>query len=55
MVAEHIDDEGYQIFGDVQVRLERDDDLPTGVFEVASHVADPGRAAARRRRGCPPA
>src|SRR5215210_7703720 len=25
----------------VTVRLERDDDLPTGVFEVSSHVADP--------------
>ena len=42
MVAEHIDDEGFQTFGDVQVRLERDDELHTGVFEVASHVADPG-------------
>jgi hypothetical protein len=41
MVAEHVEDEGFQTFGDVQVRLERDDDLHTGVFEVASHVADP--------------
>ena len=41
MVAEHIDDEGYQVFDSVSVRLERDGDLPTGVFEVSSHVADP--------------
>lgn len=41
MVAEHVEDEGFQTFGDITVRLERDDDLHTGVFEVASHVADP--------------
>ena len=41
MVAEHIDDEGYQVFDKVMVRLEQDDDLPTGVFEVSSLVADP--------------
>jgi hypothetical protein len=40
MVTEHISGEGYQTFGDVQVALEQDDDLPTGVFEVSSHVAD---------------
>ena len=40
MVTEHIAGEGYQTFGDVQVTLEQDDDLPTGVFEVSSHVAD---------------
>ena len=49
MVAEHIDDEGYQVFDKVTVRLERDDDLPTGVFEVSSHVADPARPAPRAR------
>jgi Protein of unknown function (DUF3662)/FHA domain len=43
MVSEHIADEGYEIFGAVQVALERDSDLPTGVFEVSSHVADPAR------------
>ncbi len=43
MVAEHCDGEGYQVFDKVTVRLERDDDLPTGVFEVSSHVADPAR------------
>ncbi|KQS66875.1 DUF3662 and FHA domain-containing protein [Modestobacter sp. Leaf380] len=50
MVVEHISDEGFQTFGDVQVRLERDDELHTGVFEVASHVADPGRPAAPQAR-----
>ena len=40
MVAEHVAAEGYQTFGDIEVRLERDDDLHTGVFEVASHVGD---------------
>jgi len=43
MVSEHIEAEGYQVFDAVQVRLERDDELPTGVFEVSSHVADPAR------------
>jgi hypothetical protein len=41
MVAEHCETEGYQVFDKVTVRLEQDDDLPTGVFEVSSHVADP--------------
>jgi hypothetical protein len=43
MVTEHIEGEGYQVFDAVQVRLERDAELPTGVFEVSSHVADPAR------------
>jgi hypothetical protein len=47
MVAEHIDDEGYQVFDKVIVRLERDSDLPTGVFEVSSQVADPARPSSR--------
>ncbi|MEX5721657.1 FhaA domain-containing protein [Geodermatophilus maliterrae] len=47
MVAEHIEAEGWQVFSEVQVRLERDEDLPTGVFEVSSHVADPARPASR--------
>ena len=47
MVSEHIDDEGYQVFDKVTVRLERDDDLPTGVFEVSSQVADPARPPSR--------
>jgi hypothetical protein len=40
MVAEHVTTEGYQVFGDIEVRLERDEELHTGVFEVASHVGD---------------
>jgi hypothetical protein len=40
MVAEHIETEGYQVFGEIEVQLERNDDLRTGVFEVASHVGD---------------
>jgi hypothetical protein len=47
MVAEHIDGEGYQVFDKVTVRLEQNPDLPTGVFEVSSHVADPARPPAR--------
>jgi hypothetical protein len=47
MVAEHIDDEGYQVFDKVTVRLEEDAALPTGVFEVSSQVADPARPPAR--------
>jgi hypothetical protein len=61
MVAEHIDDEGYQVFDTVAVHLERDPDLPTGVFEVSSQVADPARplpdedlAVAAPPRGTPP-
>jgi hypothetical protein len=42
MVAEHIEAEGYQTFGDVEVRLERDDELRTGVFDVAGHVGGAG-------------
>jgi hypothetical protein len=40
MVAEHVASEGYQTFGDIEVRLELDEELRTGVFEVASHVGD---------------
>ena len=61
MVTEHIEDEGYQIFDKVTVRLERDTDLPTGVFEVSSHVADPAHPVSREDlavaappRGVPP-
>src|SRR6058998_2098328 len=34
MVSEHIDAEGYQVFGEVTVGLELHEELPTGVFEV---------------------
>jgi hypothetical protein len=47
MVTEHIAGEGYETFGAVQVTLEQDDDLPTGVFEVSSHVADQARPPSR--------
>ncbi|WP_369131204.1 FhaA domain-containing protein [Modestobacter roseus] len=42
MVAEHVESEGYQTFGDIEVHLERDEELRTGVFEVSSHVGDGG-------------
>lgn len=57
MVAEHIDDEGYSIFDAVRVHFELDDDLPTGVFEVSSEVADPSAPGQRgdlAAAGAPP-
>src|SRR5918911_497867 len=54
MVTEHIADEGYQTFGAVSVELEQDDNLPTGVFEVSSHVADPARPPSREAPVPPP-
>jgi hypothetical protein len=54
IVAEHIDDEGYQVFDKVTVRLERDSDLPTGVFEVSSQVADPARPSPRDGQAASP-
>ncbi|KQS58287.1 hypothetical protein ASG36_09285 [Geodermatophilus sp. Leaf369] len=50
MVAEHVADEGFQTFGDIQVSLELDEELHTGVFEVASSVADPSRPARSQAR-----
>ncbi|WP_249523859.1 DUF3662 domain-containing protein [Modestobacter marinus] len=50
MVAEHIEREGYQTFGDIEVRLELDEELRTGVFEVASHVTG-GTSQRSPRRG----
>ncbi|MDT0274373.1 DUF3662 and FHA domain-containing protein [Blastococcus goldschmidtiae] len=47
MVSEHIDDEGYSVFDAVRVHLELDSDLPTGVFEVSSEVADPAAPGSR--------
>jgi hypothetical protein len=55
MVSEHIDAEGYQIFSEVTVTLELDDELPTGVFEVASHVADPAHPRQDAVASAPPA
>jgi hypothetical protein len=55
MVAEHIEGEGYQTFGDVEVRLERNQELRTGVFEVASHVTGAGSPhSAERAAAVPP-
>ena len=56
MVAEHIESEGYQVFADIEVHLERDDELRTGVFEVSSHVsgAPPRNAAPPPPPGLPP-
>jgi hypothetical protein len=53
MVTEHVDAEGYEVFDEVTVTLELDEDLPTGVFEVSSHVADPSHRA--DAVGAPPA
>src|SRR4051794_35279786 len=47
MVTEHIDDEGYQVFDKVTVRLERDSDLPTGVSEVSPRGPAPPRPPSR--------
>jgi hypothetical protein len=38
MVQEHVDDEGWSTFGDIEVSLSRADDLPTGVFRINSRV-----------------
>jgi hypothetical protein len=55
MVAEHIEGEGYQTFGDVEVRLERDEELRTGVFEVAGHVSGAGAPPRAESAAAPPA
>ncbi|MFQ1004194.1 FhaA domain-containing protein [Modestobacter sp. SSW1-42] len=54
MVREHMEGEGYETFGDVEVRLERDESLRTGVFEVASHVGDDGHRGAPAAPPPPP-
>lgn len=38
MVQEHIDDEGWSTFGDIEVRLARNEELGTGMFTVSSSV-----------------
>jgi hypothetical protein len=55
MVTEHIDAEGYEIFSEVTVTLQLDEELPTGVFEVSSHVADRAAPRADGPGGAPPA
>ncbi|MPR00105.1 DUF2662 domain-containing protein [Modestobacter sp. I12A-02628] len=54
MVTEHIEAEGFQTFDDVRVQLELAEELPTGVFEVSSHVADPARPPAPARPDAAP-
>jgi hypothetical protein len=46
MVQEHVDDEGWSTFGDIEVTLARNEELGTGMFTVSSSVdpnADPRR------------
>ncbi len=47
MVQEHVDDEGWSTFGDIEVSLSRADELPTGVFRINSRV-DPDAGPRRR-------
>jgi hypothetical protein len=54
MVTEHISREGYQVFADVEVRLERDEELRTGVFEVSSHVSGAPSREQPHTAGVPP-
>ena len=47
MVQEHVDDEGWSTFGDIEVTLSRNEELGTGMFNVSSSV-DPNAGARRR-------
>jgi Protein of unknown function (DUF3662)/FHA domain len=47
MVQESIDDEGWSTFGDIEVRLARNEELRTGMFTVSSSV-DPNAGPRRR-------
>jgi hypothetical protein len=47
MVQEYVDDEGWSTFGDIEVRLNRNDDFRTGMFTVDSSV-DPNAGPRRR-------
>jgi hypothetical protein len=47
MVQEHVDDEGWSTFGDIEVSLQHAEDLPTGVFRINSRV-DPDAGPRRR-------
>jgi Protein of unknown function (DUF3662)/FHA domain len=47
MVQEHVDDEGWSTFGDIEVSLRHAEDLPTGVFRINSRV-DPDAGPRRR-------
>jgi hypothetical protein len=47
MVQEHVDDEGWSTFGDIEVGLARNEELGTGMFTVSSSV-DPNAGPRRR-------
>lgn len=47
MVQEHVDDEGWSTFGDIEVTLARNEELGTGMFTVSSSV-DPNAGPRRR-------
>ena len=47
MVQEHVDDEGWSTFGDIEVTLSRNEELGTGMFTVSSSV-DPNAGPRRR-------
>ena len=47
MVQEHVDDEGWSTFGDIEVSLSRNEELGTGMFTVSSNV-DPNAGPRRR-------
>lgn len=47
MVQEHVDDEGWSTFGDIEVSLSRNEELGTGMFTVSSSV-DPNAGPRRR-------
>jgi hypothetical protein len=47
MVQEHVDDEGWSTFGDIEVALARNEELGTGMFTVSSSV-DPNAGPRRR-------
>jgi len=47
MVQEHVDDEGWSTFGDIEVSLARNEELGTGMFHVSSSV-DPNAGPRRR-------
>ncbi|HEV7656990.1 MAG TPA: FhaA domain-containing protein [Mycobacteriales bacterium] len=47
MVQEHVDDEGWSTFGDIEVTLSRNEELGTGMFNVTSSV-DPNAGPRRR-------
>ncbi|MEU2347707.1 DUF3662 and FHA domain-containing protein [Modestobacter sp. NPDC013298] len=53
MVTEHVEAEGWETFGDVEVHLERNEELRTGVFEVASHVTGSGAPPHRQEAAVP--